>query len=372
MSVSDSLSNVSKSVLNYATIINANNCPDFKQYICDKLQKSPFVCNGCESAQHCRNNNTSKYKYQARRAQVVYEDTLKESRVGISLSKDEMQALDNLVSPLLFKGQSVRAIYMNHKDEIPCSESTLYEYVDRCYLTARNVDMPRKVRFKTRYNHGSRTKSFSEFAIGRTYVDFSKYIEENPDLNIWEMDTVIGTSSDNKCLLTLLFRKTTFMIAILLEKHTQEAVIEALNTISRTIGISLFQKLFQVILTDRGIEFGNPYAMECDEYGEIKTMIFYCDPYCSWQKGMIERNHEFIRTVLPKGKSFENLSQKEIQLMMNHINNYPRESLNGATPYELSKLLLGTDFLEALKYYKIRHDDVILKPFLLKKTSKDT
>ena len=255
---------------------------------------------------------------------------------------------------------------MAHKDEIPCSESTLYNYVDRCYLTARNIDMPRKVRFKARYNHGSR-KIHQESVVGRTYMDFTKYIDENPDMTIWEMDTVIGTQNDQKSLLTLLCRKTTFMIAILLERHTQEAVIEALNWLSHELGIEQFQRIFQVILTDRGPEFGNPYALECDENGEIKTKIFYCDPYCSWQKGMIERNHEFIRMVLPKGKSFESLSQKDVHLMMNHINNYPRASLNGISPYEISQLLLGKRFLSALHYHKIRPDDVILKEKLLRK-----
>lgn len=91
--------------------IHPGSCPDFKQHVCSNLQKSPFVCNGCKSTTHCRNRFTAKYKYQARRAQVIYEDTLKESRTGISLSEEQMQALDNLVSPLLFQGQSIRAIY---------------------------------------------------------------------------------------------------------------------------------------------------------------------------------------------------------------------------------------------------------------------
>ncbi len=302
----------------------------------------------------------------ARRAEIVYKDNLKDSRKGISLSTEEMEQLDNLVSPLLLQGQSIEAIFITHKEEIPCSKSTLYNYVDHCYLTARNLDMPRKVRFKTRYNHGPREQSFQEFAVNRTYIDFKKYIEENPDVNIWEMDTVIGRPG-GKCLLTLLCRKTTLMLAFLLDDHSQAAVIDALNSLCDAIGIDTFKKLIQVIITDRGPEFGNPYALECDANGEIKTKLFYCDPYCSWQKGMVEKNHEFIRLVLPKGKSFDDLSQKDIHLTMNHINNYPRPGLNGISPFELSKLLLGKKFLEDIKYHKILPDDVILKPLLLKK-----
>ena len=141
----------------------------------------------------------------------------------------------------------------------------------------------------------------------------------------------------------------------------------ALNRLCEDLGIELFQRLFEVILTDRGLEFGNPYALECDENGEIKTRIFYCDPYCSWQKGMVEKNHEFIRQVLPKGKSFDDLSQKDIHLMMNHINNYPRASLNNCTPFALAEMLVDKKLLEALHYHKIMPDNVILKPSLLKK-----
>ena len=189
---------------------------------------------------------------------------------------------------------------------------------------------------------------------------------ENPDVSIVEMDTVIGTQG-GKVLLTLLFRNCSLMIAILLESNTLEAVATALNNLCDVIGIKCFQKLFGVILTDRGTEFSNPYAIESDINGEIKTRVFYCDPYSSWQKGMIEKNHEFIRYIIPKGRSFNDFSQQDITLMMNHINNYPRENLNGATPYALAKLLIDQKLLDALHFHKVHPDAVIMKPLLLRK-----
>ena len=82
---------------------------------------------------------------------------------------------------------------------------------------------------------------------------------------------------------------------------------------------------------------------------------------------MIEKNHEFIRYVIPKGTSFVGLSQQDITLMMNHINNYPRASLNNCTPFALAEMLVDKKLLEVLQYHKIMPDDVILKPSLLKK-----
>jgi len=81
---------------------------------------------------------------------------------------------------------------------------------------------------------------------------------------------------------------------------------------------------------------------------------------------MIEKNHEYIRYIVPKGQSFDGFTQVDITLMMNHINSTARDSLNGCTPFQLSQLLNGSVLHEKLSYQKIAPDDVMLKPALLK------
>lgn len=243
------------------------------------------------------------------------------------MQPEELQYLDDLVSPRLLNSQSVHVVFATSKDKLPCCERTLYNYVDKCLLTARNLDMPRRVRFKARYKHKARTASDAEFAKGRTYKDFQAYMEKNPDVQVCEMDTVIGRPG-GKALLTLIFRSCNLMIAVLLERDTQDCVIEALNMLYATMGAATFRKLCGVILTDRGMEFRNVYGIEHSENGKLRTQVFYCDPYCSWQKGSVEKNHEFIRQVLPKKTSFDWLTQDAVDLMMSHINSYPRARLN--------------------------------------------
>jgi IS30 family transposase len=201
--------------------------------------------------------------------------------------------------------------------------------------------------------------------LTRNYERFGKYLEQNPDTDVVEMDTVIGLQQSRKVLLTLLFRSCNLMLMFLLEDKTQKSVIEALNWLSDELGIILFQRLFPVILTDRGTEFLNAEAIECDRNGEIKTRLFYCDPQCSWQKGALERNHEFIRYVLPKGTSFDRLKQEDITLLSNHINSLARDKFHGKTPYMLSKVLLDDKLHEVMKLVEIKPDDVCLKPSLL-------
>ena len=167
-------------------------------------------------------------------------------------------------------------------------------------------------------------------------------------------------------ILTLIFRSCNLMIAVLLERDTQDCVIEALNMLYATMGAATFRKLCGVILTDRGMEFRNVYGIEHSENGKLRTQVFYCDPYCSWQKGSVEKNHEFIRQVLPKKTSFDWLTQDAVDLMMSHINSYPRARLNDKSPFEVAEFLLGKHLLTRLNLQKIPAKDVILRPTLLK------
>jgi len=68
---------------------------------------------------------------------------------------------------------------------------------------------------------------------------------------------------------------------------------------------------------------------------DYRTALFYCDPMASWQKPHIEKNHEFIRYVIPKGRSLNSYTQEDMTLLMNHINSVRRPSLNYQSPYEL-------------------------------------
>lgn len=133
------------------------------------------------------------------------------------------------------------------------------------------------------------------------------------------------------------------------------------------IWIYYFQRLFPVILTDNGSEFSNPKELEFGKSLIRRTNVFYCDPSCPYQKGAIEVNHELIRRILPKGTSFDNLTQEDIFLMMNHINSYKRKKLNNRTPYEAFSFYHEESILHQLCCTPVPAEDIILKPKLLKK-----
>lgn len=336
-------------------------CDNYTPVLCDKLKKPPYVCNGCKDARNCR---LQKSFYDAKSAQKEYSDVLTESRSGINTDEFEISHLDNFISPLLCKGQSLHHICASHSDELMISERSLYRYVDMGLFKARNIDLPRKVRYRPRKSKLS-LKVDKSCRIGRTYDDFQQFTKDNPDLPIVEIDTVEGIKG-GKVLLTIHFIQSEFMIAFLRDSNTSKSVTDIFNSLYEQFGNELFKKLFPVILTDNGSEFSNPTAIELTPNGEIRSKIFYCNASSPYQKGAVENNHEFIRRILPKGTSFNELTQEDINLIMSHINSYKRKKLNDKSPLESFSFFYGHSTAEKLHIEQINPDDIILDSTLLR------
>ena len=339
-------------------------CPGYETADCRKLGRPPYVCNGCGKKAHClmpRKFYSSKY------AQDEYRSVLLDSRAGINQTPESIQAMNDLLVPLIRgKHQSIAHIYATHAEELGCSRRTLYSYINAGVFEVRNGDLRRAVRYKKRKKATQTSAKDRSYRKGHNYEDFLNYIKEHPDVNVVEMDCVEGKKDESRAILTFTFRNCNLMLMFLLEYQDQECVLEVFVWLETVLGKEVFRKLFPVILTDGGSEFSAREEMEefCD--GTKSTAIFYCDPYCFWQKGACEKNHEYIRYIRPRGSSFTGLDDAKVRLMMNHINNEKRDSLNGHSPYELSLLLLDNKLHKALGLKAIAPDEVMLCPSLLK------
>ena len=342
-------------------------CSEYREPQCASISKAPFVCNHCARQRTC---NKEKAYYIAQNADQSSQELLVSCRQGINQAPADIAMLDTLISPLLAQGQSLAHIYAFHGHEIPCSRKTLYNYIDQGVFTAKNIDLRRKVRYKCKPRKtGTRVSlAAKEFRIGRTYEDFQKFIQENPDIPVVELDTVEGgRDNSTQAFLTIFFRNCSLMLIFVLQEKSQDQVIKVFDYLTEKLGIKVFQELFPVLLTDNGVEFQFPERLECDKNGEIRTKIFYCNPNSSWQKGRIEKNHEYIRYVIPKSQSLDHYKQRDACVLMNHINSEARDSLNGCTPFRLSKMLLNNRLHRLLCLQEIPGDQVHLKPSLLKK-----
>lgn len=342
-------------------------CSEFVREICTARFRPPYVCNGCDTIGKC---TLMKTIYDAEHAHIKAHNVISESRSGLCVSEEEIARLNSIISPLVNQGQSVHQIYIEHQDELMCSEKTIYNYIDACLFDVRNIDLPRKVKFRERYKKPE-FKVDKSCRIGRNYQEYQKFKEKNPDLAEVQMDSVIGVKG-GKCLLTIHFVESSLMLAFLRDANTSQSVIDIFNGLDKVLGDDLFNDLFPYILTDNGSEFSNPRAIEYREHFKMggtkhRTNIFYCDAGCPYQKGACEVNHELIRRVIPKETSMDDLTQEDIFRMMNHINSYKRKKLNNRSPYETFSFLHGEDVLEKLGCRPVAAKDIMLKPALLKK-----
>lgn len=325
---------------------------------CDKLSKL-YVCNNCLLKNTC---NKHHLYYNFKLAQNHYEEKLISSRSGIDISPETIDDIEHQIVPLIKnKKQSVNQVYINHSDILYFSKPTFYHYVNIGVFSLTNLDLPKKVKYKLRKNKKD-NKNKRELALlrGRKYEDFILFIANHPRMNIVEIDTVIGKVSDDKCLFTLYIRKTHFMLIFLLEKKNSASVNAKVNFLKETLGLKLFSKVFRIFLTDNGSEFFSVLNFERDLISNKRlSNIFFCHPYSSFEKHGIEVNHEYIRRVLPKGTSFSDLNVDIVKRLQDNINSIPRLSLDGNTPYQLTKEKFP-DLIEKLDIQYIKPDDVSL------------
>lgn len=331
----------------------SNNLP------CPLLDKAPFVCNGCPKRR--QNCGYKRIFYLAKQAQKQYEQTLVEAREGTPLNSKTFWDMDKVISDGVKKGQHIYHILKTHNLDV--SSSTVYRHIRKGYLSIAPIDLVRAVKFKERRKNNLPSIP-KEDKKGRSYEDFLNYLALK-QLNSWlEMDTVMGRMG-GKVLLTFNLSFCNFIFARLLDNKTALEVTKHLYDIKNTLhqADKDFFQLFPVILTDNGGEFARVDDIEMDVRGESK--LFFCDPNRSDQKGRIEKNHTLIRDILPKGTSFDNLTQESINLVCSHVNSVKRAALNGKSAYELFAFTYGEEIPKLLGISKIPAEDVCQSSTLL-------
>lgn len=251
-------------------------CKIFQPIPCKDRDRNIGVCNNCNKLKSCK---LDKYFYFAQEAQKQYEYTLKDSRQGVNLNTSELIELAHLICPLIKKGQSIYTILNNHP-EITLCEKTIYNYIEMDLFKdwdVTSLTLKRKVRRKVSKKKLKKRKEPENYA-GRTYTDYLDYKILNSNIPTTEMDTVYNQKT-GPYIQTFIFENTSFMIVILHTNKTADSMSNTLNNFQEKLSDEEYQKLFSLLLTDRGTEFGKPQQFEINmNTGEIRSKIFYCDP----------------------------------------------------------------------------------------------
>ena len=205
-----------------------------------------------------------------------------------------------------------------------CHE-TIYEYIysiegirEKLYLLLRRYK-PRRTKWHSRRKRGAGIKDRT--SIHERPIEIS----ERTDLGHWETDSMIF--SQQKGILSVQVERKSRLTRI--HKCLNKTAEETLEAIVKTID-SIPLKYVLSFTYDNGTE--NVKHTELKEMFGIET--YFCDPYCSWQKGLVENTNMFIRQYLPKNAPIDSISDEEIYEIQEKLNNRPRKCLKYMTPNE--------------------------------------
>ena len=333
--------------------------------VCPKLLKAPFVCNGCER----KSRSNCPYKrqlYVAKKAQAEYDTVLVESRTGIPLNKESFYETERIISEAVQNGQHIYHIIQSNN--LPISTATVYRHIQKRYYSITPMDLPRAVKFKPR--NSKESDYVPKWAReGRTFNDFLAFVEDNSDIPLVQLDTVIGRAG-GKVIMTIHFVNSDFMIGLLLENKTAaEAAnkIHALKAELKALGF-IFGDIAPLLLTDNGGEFSIVSAFENDSEGNAESHMFFCEPCSPHEKAEIEKNHTLFRDIVKTGTSFDDFTQETVNLIFSHVNAVKRKQFNGKSAYDMFSFYYSEILASALGISFVPANEVIQSPKLLAKS----
>lgn len=333
--------------------------------VCPKLLKAPFVCNGCEK----KSRSNCPYKrqvYIAKKAQAEYDTVLVESRTGIPLNKESFYETERIISEAVKKGQHIYHIIQSNN--LPISTATVYRHIKKRYYSITPMDLPRAVKFKPR--NSKESDYVPKWAReGRTFDDFLAFVEDNGDIPLVQLDTVIGRIG-GKVIMTIHFVNSDFMIGLLLENKTAAETankIQALKAELKALGFN-FGDIAPILLTDNGGEFSVVSAFENDTNGITESRMFFCEPCAPHEKAEIEKNHTLFRDIVKTGTSFDDFTQETVNLIFSHVNAVKRKQFNGKSAYDMFSFYYSEVLASALGISFVPANEVIQSPKLLAKS----
>ncbi len=150
-------------------------------------------------------------------------------------------------------------------------------------------------------------------------------VDDRARIGDWEVDTVIGRQG-GAALVTLVERKSRFTLIGKVQRRyadlVRDSIIELLGD---------HRGKLCTITADNGTEF-----VEHERVSEkLKLDFYFAHAYSAWERGSNEQVNGLIRQYLPKGLDLDDVSEAELEWIMNRLNHRPRKCLDFQTPYEV-------------------------------------
>ena len=204
------------------------------------------------------------------------------------------------------------------------STKTFYNWVDDGLVKVKNIDLLLKVRRKPNKPRKERKK-----ILGKSIDERPAEVESREEFGHWEGDGIIGKGRKGQ-LITLVERKLGVGFLFNAKDRHSERIVEIIDGLQQAYG-NHFSSIFKTLTFDNGSEFADSAGMERKD----RTHVYYAHPYSSFERGTNENWNGIVRRFVPKGSSFDDLTQKDIQRINHYINTLPRKRFGYRTPLDL-------------------------------------
>lgn len=233
------------------------------------------------------------------------------------------QHIDKLLTQDLSPEQV--AGYLSEEGVAHLSHETIYRYIytdqssGGClYLKLRQIPKGYRKRYGSYQSRGQ--------ILDRISIDARPaVVDRKTRIGDWEGDTIIGKGRKS-ALLTLVERKSLYTVIIKLGDRSATGLADKLTSTMRK-----WADQFKTLTVDNGKEFAQHKFIA----KQLKANVYFAHPYSSWERGINENTNGLIRQYFPKGTDFDQITNKQIQHVMQRLNYRPRKTRGYKTPHEL-------------------------------------
>jgi len=205
------------------------------------------------------------------------------------------------------------------------SHETIYRYIwadkrhgGSLYAHLRGARKQRRKRY-------GRYDSRGRLAGKRPITARPAAVDARTQVGHWEVDTMLGAGQAGPCVLTLVERKTGYVVVGKLQRRTTTEVNRrATHLIQRQ------PRPVHTITADNGTEFHGYAALE----RTTGTRFYFATPHHAWERGTNENTNGLLRQYLPKRQSMADLTQHDCNRIAQKLNRRPRKRLGYRTPEE--------------------------------------
>jgi IS30 family transposase len=141
----------------------------------------------------------------------------------------------------------------------------------------------------------------------------------------WEGDTIIG-KSHKQALVSIVERQSKLTLIHKVTRKTADAVSDAM--------VELLKPHKNKVLTIT-VDNGREFAGHQEIAQQLEANVYFAHPYASWERGTNENTNGLIRQYFPKQRDFSTITQEEINMVMDRLNNRPRKTLGYKTPNQV-------------------------------------